>query len=126
MGLKITCDGCGSRVFSSLSKVGNRYLCSACAANPNTIPNKYFCNSCKNYTPKALKKGNGWIELVLYLFYLVPGIIYSIWRRSGQPNVCPVCKTAGLVPITAAKLQDGMPFSESRDEIECPFCAEKI
>jgi len=68
-------------------------------------------------------KGNGWIELVLYLFYIIPGIIYSIWRRSGEPNVCPLCKAAGLVPVSAAKPNAS---AELRDEIECPSCAEMI
>lgn len=43
----------------------------------------YCCNSRHNHATVARMKGNGWIEAVLYLFYLVPGISYSIWRRSG-------------------------------------------
>jgi len=104
MGLKLTCDGCGKRVLTSLSKIDNRYLCDTCAKIPNAIPKKFYCNNCMNYSPKALRKGSGWIEFILYLCYLIPGIIYSIWRRSGAPNVCPLCKTVGLIPADAVQI----------------------
>ena len=128
MGLKTTCDGCGEGVigvFSSLKNINGRYLCAQCATNPTDKP-KYYCNACHNFTPTALKKGNGWIELVLYLFYIFPGILYSIWRRSGAPNVCPLCRAASLVPAAAAKPIAIIGGSDGRDEIDCPFCAERI
>lgn len=128
MQFKMTCDACGTKVlgvFSSLRKVGDRHLCSVCATNPTGSP-KYYCNSCHNYTPTAVMKGNGWIELVLYLFYIIPGIIYSIWRRSDAPNVCPLCKAPGLVLAAAAKEAPATSVTQARDEVECPYCAEKI
>jgi len=73
-----------------------------------------------------VKKGNGWIELVLYFFYIIPGVIYSIWRRSDPPNVCPLCKAPGLVLASAAKPDGPTEMSLLRDEVECPHCAEKI
>lgn len=128
MQFKTTCDGCGTKVFgvvSSLQKVGNRYLCATCASNPTDKP-KYYCNACHNTSPTALRKGNGWIELVLYLFYIIPGIIYSVWRRSDPPNVCPMCKAPGLILASAAKPVDVASSEALRDEVECPHCAEKI
>lgn len=94
-------------------------------ATTRATTGKYYCNHCHNFTNEALKKGNGWIELVLYFFYIIPGVIYSIWRRSGPPPVCPLCKAASLVPAAVAKpiaLRDGA----QRDEVDCPFCAEPI
>ncbi|MDD2839021.1 MAG: YqaE/Pmp3 family membrane protein [Sulfuricurvum sp.] len=84
---------------------------------------KYYCTSCKNFTSIALKKGNGWIELILYLFYLIPGIIYSIWRRSGEPNVCPICKSDTLIPSSMATIKDN---ALKREERTCPYCAEVV
>lgn len=43
--------------------------------------------------------GNGWIELVLWLAYLVPGLIYSIWRRSKSRLTCGACGSRDLVPL---------------------------
>ena len=128
MGLKTSCDGCGQGVvgvFSALKKIDGRYLCAQCATNPSGKP-KYYCNACHNFTPAALKKGSGWIELVLYFFYIVPGVLYSIWRRASAPNVCPLCRAASLVPAAVAKPLAVSAASEGRDEVECSFCAEKI
>ena len=127
MGLKTTCDGCGTGVvgvFSSLKKINGKYLCAQCATNPEG-KDKYYCNACHNFTPIALKKGSTWIELVLYLFYIIPGIAYSIWRRHAPPNVCPLCRAASLVPAAVAKPM-GANTPTARDEVECPHCAEKI
>jgi len=57
-----------------------------------------YCKLCKNETMNPKRKGNGWIELILWLCYIVPGLIYSIWRRSGQPNICPTCNKDTLIP----------------------------
>lgn len=67
----------------------------------------------------------GWVEFVLYLCYLFPGIIYSVWRRSDKPNVCPLCNTPGLVSAAVAKAKPAAAI-ETRDEIDCPHCAERI
>ena len=58
------------------------------------------CTQCGNISqPKLGVKGNGLIEIILWLFFIVPGIIYSIWRRSGQKNVCVKCKSDQVIPI---------------------------
>jgi hypothetical protein len=64
-------------------------------ASPQVI-----CSNC-GYIGSAEKKKKGHIaiEIILYLFYIIPGIIYSIWRRTGRSNVCPTCKQMTLVPI---------------------------
>ena len=136
MGLKSTCDACGKFVVVGgliKDKASGRYLCSTCAENP-TGKMLFYCNSCHNSSARAVMKGNGWIELILYFVYIIPGILYSIWRRSGQPNICPICNAPALVPISAAKPSPTLATSpapsesqiEPRAEIECPFCAEKI
>lgn len=33
---------------------------------------------------------------MLYMFYIVPGVIYSIWRRSGSP-ACAACGRRSVV-----------------------------
>lgn len=44
--------------------------------------------------------GSGWIELILWFCYLIPGVIYSLWRRSGaNQHVCPVCRTPNMIPL---------------------------
>jgi hypothetical protein len=116
MGLKASCDSCGrtvAGVFRGLQNVNGKYLCSTCAANPDGVL-QYYCTSCNMYFAYTGKKGNGWIELVLYLLYIVPGIIYSIWRRTGYSAVCPKCKSASLISAAAGT------------HIKCPDCKELV
>lgn len=44
-------------------------------------------------------KGSILIELILWLFFILPGLIYSIWRISGRKIVCPKCEQSTLVPV---------------------------
>lgn len=37
-------------------------------------------------------KGNGLIELILWLCFIIPGLIYSIWRSASKTRVCSVCQ----------------------------------
>lgn len=59
------------------------------------------CTSC-GYVgePKEITKGSIWIEVVLWLCFLIPGLIYSMWRMSmsSQQNVCPSCGQTSLIP----------------------------
>lgn len=82
-------------------------------------PARYYCTQCHTHTNTAKMKGNGWIELVLYFFYILPGVIYSIWRRSGKPNGCPTCGHAALIPAGS-----GEPSPDTH--VRCPDCAELV
>lgn len=58
-----------------------------------------FCKSCgysgktESHTP-----GNLLIEIILWLCFIVPGLIYSIWRISSRTAKCPQCGSKDLVP----------------------------
>lgn len=113
MGLRAKCDGCGRGMLSGLKEINGKYLCSSCASNPGGVL-EYYCTSCNSYFPHIGKKGNGWIELVLYLFYIIPGIIYSIWRRAGNSNVCPKCNSTSVISASAGT------------HVKCPDCKELV
>lgn len=60
---------------------------------------QFICTSCGYIGyPKKITKGNILIELILWLFLLIPGLIYSIWRVSSRYNACPQCKNATMIP----------------------------
>ena len=63
-----------------------------------------ICTQC-GYVSKGAyyKKGSGLIELVLWLTFLVPGIIYSIWRRRSNLKSCIKCKSQSLIPIDSPR-----------------------
>ncbi|HAK87902.1 MAG: hypothetical protein A2X55_12465 [Nitrospirae bacterium GWB2_47_37] len=58
------------------------------------------CTSC-GFTGEssAVTKGSIGTELVLWLFFLIPGLIYSIWRLSSKYEACPKCKQNTIIPI---------------------------
>lgn len=63
---------------------------------------KLVCRDCGTTAePKRLAKGSVWIEVILWLCWLIPGLIYSIWSRGSKRNACPVCGSASLVPVTS-------------------------
>ncbi len=57
------------------------------------------CTRCEQTgTAKTRTKGNFLIELILWLCFFVPGIIYSIWRISSREKVCRNCGSTEIVP----------------------------
>lgn len=59
-----------------------------------------ICKNCGSiHNGAQALPGSGWIELVLWLCYLVPGAIYSIWRRTQRRAVCPACGSRDLVGL---------------------------
>lgn len=58
-----------------------------------------ICHSCGSRGAKTLTPGSILIELVLWLCFILPGLIYSIWRLCGRRKVCAACSASSLVPI---------------------------
>jgi hypothetical protein len=48
---------------------------------------------------KNAVKGNIGMEIILWLFCLLPGIFYSIWRLTTKTKVCFACGAEGLIPL---------------------------
>jgi len=59
-----------------------------------------ICTHCGHAgTPKTRSRSSILIELVLWLCFIVPGLIYSLWRPTTREKVCRKCGTPNLVPI---------------------------
>lgn len=63
-----------------------------------------ICMNCsfKGY-PKTVTKGNLWIEIVLWLCFIIPGMIYSLWRLYSRYEVCPQCDSQNMVPVDSPR-----------------------
>ena len=48
---------------------------------------------------KTITRGSIWIEIILWLFFLVPGLIYSIWRHTTRVQGCGACGGTQLLPL---------------------------
>jgi hypothetical protein len=58
-----------------------------------------ICLNCDHQSkPEKITKGNMLVEVILWLFFIVPGIIYSIWRLRSKQEVCPKCNEINMVP----------------------------
>jgi len=60
----------------------------------------WICTSCSTITePESFTKGSILIEIILWLAFIIPGVIYSIWRLTTKQQVCPACKKPSLIPL---------------------------
>jgi hypothetical protein len=46
----------------------------------------------------GLTKGNMVTEFLFWLFFLLPGLLYSLWRISSRYWGCPKCGAANMIP----------------------------
>lgn len=59
----------------------------------------YVCTTCGHHGPAEIHTpGNSAITLVLLLFFLLPGIIYIIWRHTSAKPACSACGSLAVIP----------------------------
>lgn len=54
-------------------------------------------------TPAKLTRGSTLIELIAWLMFIIPGLIYSFWRLSTRADVCPACKQPGMIAVASPR-----------------------
>lgn len=58
-----------------------------------------FCKDCgQTGYPKRRTRGSLGIEILLWCLFLLPGLIYSIWRLTTRHDACRFCASAALIP----------------------------
>ena len=59
-----------------------------------------FCRNCETIArPKKVTQGSFIIECFLWLMFILPGLIYSIWRLTTRRSVCPKCGAPNMLPL---------------------------
>lgn len=59
----------------------------------------WLCSDCYNIgIPKKYIKGSIWIEIILWICYIIPGVIYSLWRLSTKTSGCELCGSSNIIP----------------------------
>jgi DNA-directed RNA polymerase subunit RPC12/RpoP len=48
--------------------------------------------------PKQYTKGSFLVELLLWLCFLVPGLLYTVWRVATRYKGCPNCGHPHMIP----------------------------
>ena len=57
-----------------------------------------YCRECGTVTPpKRFLPGSDGVEVALWLLFLLPGVIYSVWRRTSHYWGCGNCKSARII-----------------------------
>ncbi len=65
---------------------------------------KYICLECGcQRDPIRAKRGLLLIEIFMWLLYILPGVIYSIWRRVRSQEVCPNCLNPSIVLTSSSR-----------------------
>lgn len=70
------------------------------ASNDQICPNCGFKGK-----PQKITKGSIFIEIILWLFLIIPGLCYSIWRMTTKVLACPKCKMMGMVDTNSPRGQ---------------------
>ena len=89
---------------------------------------KVICQNCgqAGVAEKTLK-GHFLITLILLLCYVLPGIVYMIWRRTGLKNRCAKCHSENLVPEGSAVGRELISSRITPDtHVKCPDCRELV
>lgn len=62
------------------------------------------CTTCGHHGPtRQHTRGSLFIELMLWMLFLVPGLIYSVWRLTTRAPVCGLCGSPTVVPADSPK-----------------------
>jgi DNA-directed RNA polymerase subunit RPC12/RpoP len=84
------------------------------------------CVACGHVGATKLR-GSIFITIILLFFYIIPGIIYMIWRRGGRG--CSACGSSNVKLYNPqAKNQQHQPQIQHSNvqQIQCPDCRELI
>lgn len=61
-----------------------------------------FCTTCHAVgRPRTETRGSFWVEVFLWILFLIPGLLYSLWRLTTRRKVCPTCGAPTLVPLAS-------------------------
>lgn len=84
-----------------------------------------ICGDCgTRCEPGTNHRGSLAIEIGLWLCFILPGMIYSIWRLTTRHDCCPACLSANLVSITSPRgqelitryHQEALPVAQTREK----------
>src|SRR5215472_12159113 len=107
------CADCGKKLsFKEHFYYAGKDLCRECLRvleGTEQSAKTLFCPNCGSVgLPTTRNKGSTGVEIVLWLFFVVPGLIYSVWRRSAPASVCPKCGAPNMIPTDSPRAQSAL------------------
>lgn len=74
--------------------------------SPKDLKGVHFCLDCENVAfGESSQRGHVLITILLFLLFIVPGVIYLIYRTHTKGVQCEHCHSKNLMPITAGKVK---------------------
>ena len=68
-----------------------------------------YCPNCGTVAaPKKVTKGSFFIEVFLWLLFIFPGLIYSLWRLTSRTTACPQCGAGNMIPTDSPKARQAL------------------
>ena len=65
-----------------------------------------LCTSCGVVGEmETITKGSTDTEIILWFCFLIPGLIYSIWRFHFRHEECPICDQTTIIPADSPEAQ---------------------
>ncbi len=73
------------------------------------LSRKYICMECGcQRDPIDAKRGLLAIEICMWLLYILPGVIYSIWRRVRKQQICSNCRNPSIELTSSSRVMKMM------------------
>jgi len=67
-------------------------------------PGPRYCPQCGHVgAARKQMRGSLAVELLLYFFFIVPGLVYSLWRASTKAPTCELCGQPGVIPADSPR-----------------------
>jgi hypothetical protein len=64
----------------------------------------FICSNCGTRgRPTTRTRGSFFIELILWICLIIPGLIYSIWRLTTRHKVCPACGHETMISVSSPR-----------------------
>lgn len=69
-----------------------------------TNDKRFICLACGSVDyPRKITRGSFFIEILLYLLLIAPGVIYTLWRLTTKYKGCRTCGSASIIPVSSPK-----------------------
>ena len=63
-----------------------------------------ICGNCGTVAePKSITKGSFAVEIILWLCFILPGMLYSVWRLASRHKGCPKCGQNNMIPLDSPR-----------------------
>ena len=64
------------------------------------MKNILYCKACGHVgqAQKAIK-GSFLMEIFLWLLFIIPGLLYSLWRLTTKARLCELCGSVEIIPV---------------------------